>query len=285
MNNNICPVCSNSMVIGIRPWHSRCDVCLYEKSDLQPNINALSAHDLIDENSRESGLRAVRMSNFKKLLDVITFIRPDGGTLVDVGCAHGWFVEVASSRFDAVGIEPDEAVFNATAARGIKVRMGYFPGALKTGEQFDIIVFNDVIEHIHDISSVLAACHERLNDGGLLVINLPSSDGVFYRLSRLFGSVRKFGFFERLWQKDLPSPHVHYFNTDNLRRLLGKCNFKTVRSGTLPTLGVSGLYTRIAYTGNLGPISRVLVYCGVALSIPFLRLLPSDIVYVVAEKS
>lgn len=77
-----------------------------------------------------------------------------------------------------------------------------------------------LIEHIPDINSIIAACHERLNDGGLLVLNLPSSDGVFYKLSRLFAAMGKFDFFERLWQKGLPSPHVHYFNRKNLSNLL-----------------------------------------------------------------
>lgn len=285
MDNNICPACSGELSTGVKWWHFVCSHCDYEKADLQPVINEVSPHTLVNETTREAGLRDIRVGNFKKLLGVIASLKPAGGTLVDVGCAHGWFLEAAMGKFDSLGIEPDEAVFNATAARGLPVRKGYFPDVLEAGEMFDVIVFNDVIEHIPDIGEVLSECYQRLNSGGLLVLNLPSSDGVFYKVSRLFCRADKFDYFERLWQKDFPSPHVHYFNARNLSGLLAKNSFVAVKTGTLPTLGLAGLYSRISFAGNLGAISKALIYCAVAVSLPVLRLLPSDIVYVVARKA
>ncbi len=248
-------------------------------------INEASHHELIDEAERETGLRHVRMSNFEILLSVLTKLKPNGGRLIDVGCAHGWFVEAASGKFDAIGIEPDKTVFNSTAARGIPVREGYFPDALALNEKFDVVVFNDVFEHIPGSQKLLSSCHQRLCDDGLLVLNLPSSDGIFYKLSRLAGRLGYFGFFERLWQKDLPSPHVHYFNRSNLDALLKKSGFKPLKSGTLPTLSFSGLYTRISYAGNMSVFSKVFIYCAISLALPVFRLLPSDVTYVVARKA
>lgn len=285
MNNNVCPVCGETLTSGMQSWHYRCRSCSYEKGDLSPTINDFVSHNLINESDREAGLREVRVSNFKKLLGVIRVFKPNGGTLVDVGCAHGWFVEAAMSHFNVVGIEPDEVVFNSSLARGLPVRKGYFPEVLDVSETFDIIVFNDVIEHIPNIGQILDSCRDRLNEDGLLVLNLPSSDGVFYKLSRFFSWINKLEFFERLWQKDLPSPHVHYFNRRNLSSLLRKKNFVPIKSGTLPTLGLAGLYTRISYTGKLGSISKALIYCVIVAALPILRLLPSDIVYVVAKKA
>lgn len=284
MNKN-CPICNGALAPGIQAWHFKCVTCRYENSDLQPTINDFSSHELINESDRETGLHQIRRSNFNKLIDAISHIGNSGKKLVDVGCAHGWFVEAAMKKFDVLGIEPDEAVFKSTAAKGLPVRRGYFPDALEQSETFDVVVFNDVIEHIPDIDNVLRACHERLNEGGLLVLNLPSSDGIFYRLSKLFCRTGKFGFFERLWQKNLPSPHVHYFNSKNLSHLLTNKQFTIIKSGTLPTLGLDGLYTRISYTGELGILSKVWIYCAIAVALPFLRLLPSDIIYVVAKKT
>ncbi|MEN5244406.1 class I SAM-dependent methyltransferase [Pseudomonas atacamensis] len=284
MNNHLCPVCGEVLISSMQKWHYRCDGCRYEKGDLAPAINNVSLHQLIDEPDREIGLREVRVGNFRKLLEVITALKPSG-KLLDVGCAHGWFVEQALNDFDALGLEPDANVYNNTIKKNIPVRMGYFPDALEDFEKFDVIVFNDVIEHIPDIEKVLDACAARLNEGGLLVLNLPSSDGVFYRVARLFGKMGKTEFFDRLWQKDLPSPHVHYFNVENLALLLRRCQFAPIESGTLPTLGLKGLYTRISYTGNLGLLSRLLIYGLIAMSVPVLRLLPSDIVYIVAKKA
>ena len=285
MNESICPVCDGILDSGIQKWHYKCGKCLYEKGDLSPAINELSSHDLIDECARETGLRELRISNFEKLICAIAKLKPGGGNLLDVGCAHGWFLEAAIKEFNVLGVEPDEAVFNSAVAKGLPVRKGYFPEALEDHEKFDVIVFNDVIEHIPHIGEVLESCRERLNEGGLLVLNLPSSDGVFYRLSKFFARLGKFEFFERLWQKELPSPHVHYFNIRNLLDLLQKNNFVSIKSGTLPTLSLSGLYTRFSYTGKLGTISKTFIYCAIAAALPVLRLLPSDIVYVVAKKA
>lgn len=279
-----CPVCQGELSGSLLAWHFSCVGCAYEKSSLTPVINQQTAHRAIDETARETGLRELRVSNFRKLLGVLRQLKPDGGRLLDVGCAHGWFIEAAADTFDAVGIEPDHTVYASTVARGLPVRNGYFPQALLDTETFDVIVFNDVLEHIAPVIDVLRACHDRLNSGGYLLVNLPSSNGLFYRLSRVFARLGYRGFFERLWQKGLPSPHVHYFNGANLAKLLAGNGFTTVVTGRLPVLSLAGLYTRISYTGTMGHLSRAVIYVAVALSLPMLRLFPSDIVYVVAQK-
>lgn len=284
MTNEICPVCQNELSLGYQAWHFICNGCDYEKANFQQTINAELAHLLINENARETGLKELRLNNFKKLLADIKSIKPAGGRLLDVGCAHGWFLETARNDFDAHGIEPDKHIFAATSKNGLPIRMGYFPDALDDSETFDVITFNDVIEHIPDIQNILVTCHKRLNKDGLLVLNVPSSNGVFYKLSNLCCRLGVNKFFERLWQKDLPSPHLHYFNPLNIKTLLKYNGFDVKITGTLPTIGLSGLYTRISYTGNLSLISRILIYIGVAISLPILKILPRDVVYVVSSK-
>ena len=51
------------------------------------------------------------------------------------------------------------------------------------------------------------------------------------------------------------------------------------------TLRLSGLYTRVSYTGNHSLLARVIIYAITALSLPFLKILPSDIIYVVSKRS
>ena len=285
MSKESCPVCRSELSAGYRPWHLLCKGCGYEKANLQPTINLHSAHQLIDESARETGLRELRINNFRKLLASIKSLKPNGGRLLDVGCAHGWFVEAAvQNDFEVLGLEPDKNVFDTAFCRGLPVRMGYFPDALNEGEQFDVIVFNDVIEHIPDIEGILAFSHQRLDKNGLLVLNLPSSNGMFYRFSKILCQFGFSVFFERLWQKDLPSPHLHYFNESNLIGLLQTNGFDVKTQGSLPTLGLAGLYTRISYTGKLNIFARMFVYIGVVMFLPILKILPSDIIYVISER-
>lgn len=247
-------------------------------------INSESAHRLIDEHARETGLREVRTANFKTLLANIKSVKAGGGRLLDVGCAHGWFLELATKDFDTLGIEPDQQMFSSTASRGLAVRQGYFPDALAPDEQFHVIVFNDVIEHIPDIESTLAACRRHLKPGGILVLNLPSSSGLFYRVAGVLYRLGISRFFDRLWQKGFPSPHLHYFNPSNLVRLLEKNGYTNRLQGSLSTLQLPGLYTRISYDESRSQVERMLVYVGVVLLLPLLKMLPSDIIYVVSEK-
>jgi SAM-dependent methyltransferase len=284
MHNEICPVCQSKLAAGYRSWHLFCQGCGYEKANLQPTINLHSAHQLIDECAREMGLRELRISNFNKLLKDIKSLRPSGGHLLDVGCAHGWFLEAAKNDFKVFGLEPDKKVFDATVSRGLPVRMGYFPDALEESEKFDVIIFNDVFEHIPDINHLLESCHQHLNEDGLLVLNLPSSNGGFYKLSHILCRFGFSVFFERLWQKDLPSPHLHYFNLSNLTYLLKSKKFDPKIKGNLSTLRLNGLYTRIAYTGDHSALACILIYITVALLLPILRILPSDIFYIVAKR-
>lgn len=285
MTDKNCPVCKTIMDAGIASWHLVCKSCDYESAMLLPTINKTEHHLPLDENARESGLRTVRNINFKTLLNRITKVTSNHHKLLDVGCAHGWFLELAQNQFSVLGIEPDQVIFNQTLKLGLPIRLGYFPDILNTDEKFDIIIFNDVIEHIPDIKSVLSACNNHLSVNGLLVLNLPDSNGIFYRLSKIFSLIGIKGFFERMWQVGMPSPHIHYFNKKNLSTLLTSQGFKVKDEGRLETLSLDGLYTRLTYANKrTNPIVSSLIYCSICLAIPLLKLMPSDIAYVIAQK-
>lgn len=285
MPSNNCPVCDSPLSDSLRSWHFVCPRCAYEQSTLTPAINENMAYANIDEAARETGLRELRISNFKTLLKAISLLKPQGGRLLDVGSAHGWFVEAAMGSFDALGIEPDKEVCDLSAQRGLPVRNGYFPEALQAAETFDVIVFNDVLEHIPPVIDILRSCHQHLNAGGYLVVNLPSSNGLFYRVAGVFARLGYSGFFERLWQKGLPSPHVHYFNETNLAELVERNGFVTVVKGRLPVVSLAGLYSRISFAGKMNRVAKAVLYCAVALSLPILKLFPNDIIYLIAKKT
>lgn len=279
-----CIVCGSTKTAGLAGWHATCPACDYESAALSIAINAHGG-PAVDEAEREAGLKALRLENFRT---IVAWARQHVGAsrprLLDVGSAHGWFLETAREQFDVLGVEPDAVVGGRAAARGLPVRSGYFPDVLQDGERFDVIVFNDVIEHIPDIRSALAACHARLNDGGILVLNLPNSRGFFYRLSKLIARLGWRGPFERLWQKDLPSPHVHYFNPSNLQRLVVGQGFALAEAAELPALRAKGLLERLRCAGNVPTFSLYAQYIAIMCAIPVLRMFPSDIIVGVFKK-
>jgi SAM-dependent methyltransferase len=280
-----CTVCGEMLKKGLQDWHFVCSSCGYEKSVLEPTINEEKSHEHIDESARRSGLATLRKANFKRLVHILKNLRPEpGGHLLDVGSAHGWFLEEAAAHFKVLGIEPDQGVYEKSKANGHPQRVGYFPEALKEGEVFDVIVFNDVIEHIPPISKILEACHKNLKEGGLLLLNIPSSKGIFYRLSRIFIRLGIKSPFDRMWQKGLPSPHVHYFNEDNLRVLVEHMGFRERLRGALPSLSTQGLLTRISYASTWPEALNYALWVVLLILTPIINVLPKDTIFIIFER-
>lgn len=274
-----CLVCAGSTRVGLFAWHRLCPSCRYESAELASVINEASAHNRVDEMDREVALRSLRAENFKVIVELIDRLAPvSARRLLDVGSAHGWFLEEASKRFDVVGVEPDTTVAERARDRGLPVRIGYFPEVLNENELFDVIVFNDVIEHIPDIKRALQASYDQLNPDGLLVLNLPRSSGVFYRVAKVCARLNWHGPFERMWQKDLPSPHVHYFNEQNLNVLVTRHGFEPLQACHLSTVSTGGLLERLRFVGQVHPLALYTQYLILRCAIPFLKLMPSDIV-------
>lgn len=276
-----CPACGAATTTGLTNWHYHCVSCTYEGSELQPHIQEQVDGGDLDETAREASLETLRKENFRRLRVLVqdrVGATPDRRpSLLDVGCAHGWFIEECQGGFDVVGIEPDLAVAQATQRRGLSVRTGYFPDEVGADERFDIISFNDVLEHIPDLASTLQACHRHLNPQGLLVVNAPSRQGVFYRLSRLLARLGVPGTFERMWQKDFPSPHVHYFDTASMTAAAARHGFRLESRSTLPSISVKGLYARIRYSRDVPAWKAGVMATAITLASPLLAVLPADI--------
>jgi len=276
---DLCPVCGKTLRPALASWHFECGECSYEGSNLEPKILEQAAGGDLDEEGRETALSVLRKSNFALLARRLGELLGDreGGKLLDVGSAHGWFLDAMSGRLEGVGLEPDVAVAAAARQRGVRVRSGFFPDALEPGERFDVISFNDVLEHIPDINATLQACRERLVPGGWLVINAPSRRGVLYRVSRLMLRLGMAGPFDRLWQRGFPSPHVHYLDTRVVKALAERHGFRLEQQMSLPSMKIRGLYSRIRYAKDVAVPKAMAMTALLGLAYPVLAAMPPDI--------
>ena len=206
-----------------------------------------------------------------------------GSRLLDVGSAHGWFLEAASEcGLKAQGVEPDEAVAADSVVQD--VRVGFFPDVLEPDEQFDAITYNDVFEHLPDVDSTMQASVDHLAPGGLLSVNIPNSRGLFYRIAVLCHRVGVPAAFRRLWQVGLPSPHLWYFDSDGLGALGEKKGLELVATLPLDSVRRQGLWQRAHADRSPSP-SSVLGVVGVWLLAPlFNRPRTSDIMHLIFRK-
>ncbi len=249
----------------------RCSGCGVRFSALEPRIEGGAALQL-DEPRRAIGLRAIREQGHAIVLDAIAGERRLAGlTVLDVGSGHGWFLEAATARgMRAVGIEPDREVAELTRSRGLDVRAGFFPEDLPQGERFDVIAFNDVFEHLPEPVAMLREVHDRLLPGGLLAISIPTADGLGYRIAAGLARVGVALPLDRLWQRDLPSPHLWYFTERSLTALVTRCGFARLAGGRLPSVERRGLRERVAAAGRPGVVEWVSL-AGVWLAAPLLN--------------
>lgn len=257
-----------------KPWLYRCPACGFFASLLRPA-----------EGTGIPGLEALRRHNFNIMLDRLQEIGPlQGKHILEVGSAWGWFLEAAERRgAKARGIEPERSNAELARSRGCDVEIGFFPGDLRGRGRYDIIVFNDVFEHLPHPSRVVAETENLLSPEGLLVLNLPSSGGTLFRAAAILDAVGAGGWLDRLWQKGFPSPHVSYFNAGNLQKLVeNNSDLRLVRAFALDSVSRTGLAARIrsSHQGLTGAIAFFGVW---ALSF-LLPILPADILVAVFQE-
>jgi 2-polyprenyl-3-methyl-5-hydroxy-6-metoxy-1,4-benzoquinol methylase len=178
---------------------------------------------------------------------------PKHKTILDVGASRGTFVRIAANYgFSVTALEPDSALADAMKQKGFEVINGFFPHADGlTDKKFNVIIFNDSFEHIPNPSSVIEGVKKHLTPDGIAVINLPSSDGFLFRCSLILAKIGIMAPLYRLWQKDTASPHLHYFNPRNLRRLFESSGFNQELSHPVPYYTLSGLWKRISCASPL----------------------------------
>lgn len=160
--------------------------------------------------------------------ELIPFI-PDGSKLVlDVGCSNGNFGELLQRKKDCRvwGIEPSHKSAQEAEGKIEKVINNTFNSNLPElqGMQFDIICFNDVLEHVANPETLLDQCKSFLTDKGSVIASIPNI---------LFYPVIKQILVDQDWKYEdcgvLDNTHLRFFTKKSIRRLFKMCDFEIVR--------------------------------------------------------
>ncbi len=145
-----------------------------------------------------------------------------GELMLDIGCGSGLsLLEARAFGAKAVGIEADPNVQRIADELGLQIHMGNLEDAPLSSQLFDLIILNQVIEHIPEPGEILHAVKKFLKPGGRLTITFPNRRS-FWCL--LFG---------KKWINWHIPYHQHHFNAKGFARFASHLGYRVVRQKTI----------------------------------------------------
>lgn len=192
-------------------WH--CESCGLGRTDAEgfdPNRYYDEGYFSGDRADGYADYRASEPILRREFARSVEFIRRyrDGGRLLDLGCAYGFFLQEARKHFDVCGIELAADAAEHGRRNGLDVLTGVADDAtLDQLGMFDVVTLFDVIEHLPDPRATLALCRRHLNPGGILVMTTGDFGSA---VARLLGA---------RWRLMTPPQHLWFFTVESMRRL------------------------------------------------------------------
>lgn len=145
-----------------------------------------------------------------------------GQFMLDVGCGSGLSL-IEAKRLGAIpfGIEADLNIKPIAEALDLKIHFGSIEDQPFADHRFDLIVMNQVIEHLPDPDLVLKALRHRLTSNGRMVLVFPNTRSLWRRLSG------------QKWINWHVPYHLHHFDIEHFKSMAQECGLEIVRSQTI----------------------------------------------------
>ncbi len=272
----ICTIC-NSDLKKINNYVFECKKCFFLKSNLKSGYG------------REiEGIEELRRTNFKQIIKVVKSIKGlEQFKILEIGSGNGLFIdECNASQIDILGSEADDEQVSLLKKKFSNILQISLPlervDDLKF-DKYDFIVFNDVFEHLENLDKVISQLEFFLNENGKILINLPSSDGIIFKFAKLLNSIGISSFYDRLWQKNLSSPHLSYFNNSNLKLLFNKHGYDLIYNNYLNTVNKTGNYKRLNSTIKNKIVCFIITFF-IYIFFYLQKILPKDIIFHIYSK-
>lgn len=203
----------------------RCDRCGHYRIDPIPTEDALSTIYPDDLKNYESfdakpGLAfRVKAKLDGRRLRRLTHDIPQGGRVLDVGCAAGMLLDVVKQCCPNIevlhGLEISEAAAAGAVRKGYEVSISTIEAAELPPDYYDLIVLQQVIEHVHDPRVTLAKLRSALRDGGRIVLETPNLGSLDHKLFNRHA----------YWEGYHVPRHFNVWTPDGMRRLLADAGY------------------------------------------------------------
>ena len=170
------------------------------------------------------------------------------GTLLDVGCSAGMFLDLAKKKkWNTYGLELNSSEAKIAKAKGHNIQEEKLKNA-SFNKKFDIIFFWDVFEHIKNGIECLKICKKLLKKNGVIFLQCPSRDSIALKILQ-----KNCNMLDGL-------EHVNLYGYKSLKILCKRSNFKLIKYETIISeIGVVNNYLDFndPYLGNTKNINNL----------------------------
>jgi SAM-dependent methyltransferase len=173
-------------------------------------------------------------------------VKPED-VLLDIGCGAGKSLcEARLLKAIPYGIEADPNVRKIADELGVQVHIGQLADNPFPSVKFDLIILNQVIEHLPNPARTLEKMKSRLSNRGRAILVFPNTKSIWKRVSG-----------DRWINWHIPY-HQHHFEIRSFEKLANQCgydvvNFRTITPNVWSFLQLASLFTN----PRLGERSRL----------------------------
>ena len=140
--------------------------------------------------------------------------------ILDIGCANGGLLAAlhALGFRHLAGLDPSPACAANTRARGFEAHVGLLHSVPAGVQPADCVVLSHVLEHVQDVSGVLARVRSLLRPGGVAYIEVPDATRYADFLYAPF--------------QDFNTEHINHFSLTSLNSALRRAGYVLLAAGT-----------------------------------------------------
>jgi 2-polyprenyl-3-methyl-5-hydroxy-6-metoxy-1,4-benzoquinol methylase len=181
----------------------------------------------------ESGLES-NHDRISSCIDLVKLHVPKGGgPILDVGAGGGAFLARISELFPgSEGIDVYPVLYEICRRAGLQISREPLESTQWDGHRgaFGAVSMWDVIEHVNDPLPLCRRARELLRDGGVLLMDTPTRDGLLYAVGEATAMLSRGRYLTTLGiqYSSKPFSHKQIFRKIDMRRMLNAVGFRSV---------------------------------------------------------
>jgi 2-polyprenyl-3-methyl-5-hydroxy-6-metoxy-1,4-benzoquinol methylase len=108
--------------------------------------------------------------------EMASFLPDQYSTVLDIGCGEGNFRDNLRLKHEYWGVEPNEFHARVASMKLDKILIGTYEEIYHNipDQYFDLVICNDVLEHMIDHDSFLQCIIKKMKEGGYLLVSVPN---------------------------------------------------------------------------------------------------------------